>query len=126
MARTGLAFLIAVLSAPSCWACSVPLFRYALERWPPAPYELVVFHRGPLNAADRDRVRVVRESSRHANLKVTTADLAGQVGSDLAAVWAREPAASPLPRAVLRYPDSRPETPAVWSGPLANTPVQTW
>ncbi len=29
-------------------ACSVPVFRYALERWPPDTYRYVVFHDGPL------------------------------------------------------------------------------
>ncbi len=29
-------------------ACDVPVFRYALERWPPSYYGLVVFHRGGL------------------------------------------------------------------------------
>src|SRR5512136_1886912 len=39
-----LAFLLS--SIPSALACSVPVFRYALERWPASPYEAVVFHRG--------------------------------------------------------------------------------
>jgi hypothetical protein len=38
------------------FACSVPVFRYALERWQPSKYELVVFHKGPLRPADRDAV----------------------------------------------------------------------
>ena len=29
-------------------ACSVPVFRYALELWPPDEYEVVLFHEGPL------------------------------------------------------------------------------
>ncbi len=30
-------------------ACQVPVFRYALERWEPDPYELLVLHEGPLS-----------------------------------------------------------------------------
>ena len=29
-------------------ACQVPVFRYALERWQPDPYELVIVHKGSL------------------------------------------------------------------------------
>ena len=37
-----------VLVAVVAEACSVPVFRYALERWQADPYEVFVFHRGPL------------------------------------------------------------------------------
>ena len=32
-------------------ACSIPVFRYALERWQPSPYDVLIFHRGPLEFA---------------------------------------------------------------------------
>ena len=40
--------LSALLTTTVIWACSVPVFRYALERWPADQYSAVVFHRGPL------------------------------------------------------------------------------
>lgn len=30
-----------------CWACQVPVFRYALERWKADPYRIVILHDGP-------------------------------------------------------------------------------
>ncbi len=42
------AWLVLSTCPPSARACSVPVFRYALERWPASPYEVVVMHRGPL------------------------------------------------------------------------------
>ena len=35
-------------------ACSVPVFRYALERWDASPYALVVFHRGRFRPLTRN------------------------------------------------------------------------
>ena len=29
-------------------ACNVPVFRYALERWEPDPFQLIIFHREPI------------------------------------------------------------------------------
>ena len=29
-------------------ACSIPVFRYAMERWPADYYEGIVIHKGPL------------------------------------------------------------------------------
>ena len=37
-------------------ACAIPVFRYALECWEPYPYEAIVFHKEPLNAAARKAV----------------------------------------------------------------------
>ena len=39
---------IVALVGAGAQACSVPVFRYALERFEVDPYEFVVFHRGPL------------------------------------------------------------------------------
>ena len=44
----GLAVLVPSADLP---ACSVPVFRYALERWQPGAFEVVVFHDGLLSAA---------------------------------------------------------------------------
>ena len=37
-----LILLLAMLSPP-CFATEIPVFRYALERWQPGPYQVVVF-----------------------------------------------------------------------------------
>ena len=41
-------------------ACSVPVFRYALERWENAPYQAIVFHRGPLSDIDKQVINVLK------------------------------------------------------------------
>jgi hypothetical protein len=127
MARAGLAVLTALLFLTSpCPACSVPVFRYALERWPPSTYQVVVFHRGALSPAEGRQLDGLRESSRAANLRVTTADLAGRPGADLDALWQREGRDAPLPRAFLRYPDAGPTSPSLWGGPLGQVPLRIW
>ena len=40
--------LLGLTEASRVAACNVPVFRYALERWVPDPYQVVVFHEGPL------------------------------------------------------------------------------
>jgi len=40
--------LTLVLHASLAQACSVPVFRYALEQWRPDPFPVVVFHKGEL------------------------------------------------------------------------------
>jgi hypothetical protein len=46
-----------VLGPQSADACRIPVFRYALERWDPSPYDVIVLTRGPLDAALQERVK---------------------------------------------------------------------
>jgi len=52
----GFAVWIMAMSATVALACSTPVFRYALERWPPDAYEAVVFHAGAMSADERAQV----------------------------------------------------------------------
>jgi hypothetical protein len=60
-------------------ACQVPVFRYAIERWPADKYEIVVLHKGPLSEADQKRVEKLRQSDHKsplsANFQVGTMEL---------------------------------------------------
>ena len=71
----------AAVSSPAR-ACQVPVFRYALERWLPDLYEVIVFHRGALNAEHQAAVKLLRDAAEDededtpTNLVVRTVDLA--------------------------------------------------
>lgn len=88
-----------LLSFLSCavpaWACSVPVFRYALEHWKPDAFEAVVTHR---EALDAEALRGLEESG--ANLTVRS----------VVDATAQEP------RVSIRFPHTKAE---LWSGPLA-------
>ena len=122
MARFGLALSACLLIGPPVFACSVPVFRYALERWQPSRYDLVVYHHGPLAPAEKEAVRRLEAVASGANARVTTADLAGRMDPDLQTVWDREGKNASLPRIVLRYPDSGPQVPSAWAGPISVDP----
>lgn len=69
------AFLLALLffgQAPfSLDACQVPVFRYALERWPADAYGLAVFHNGPLS---KEQQEIIASVDYDVNLEVFTID----------------------------------------------------
>ena len=60
-------------------ACNVPVFRYALERWPASPYEVIVFHRDPLTDEQQKTLEWLERSSAseipYANFVLHKADL---------------------------------------------------
>ena len=92
------------LFAASAWACSVPVFRYALEHWVADPFQLVVFHRGELTPAQRAQVQALKPE--RANTTVMTADVAGEMSPDHAELWKQQKPDVALPRVALRYPRS--------------------
>ena len=102
-------------------ACQVPVFRYALERWRPDPYELVIVHHGPL-AKEQTPILVHLEESLVGpkgpvvNLRYETIDLAKE--KQQLDHWKKLHGDSKAATAHLFYPheayrkDSRP----IWSG----------
>ncbi len=70
---------LASLTGNAAWACSVPVFRYALERFPADAYHLVVYYRGSLSGEAKAAVdaleRLSNESGPAPNVELKTIDL---------------------------------------------------
>ncbi len=123
----GFVVLVATLSAVSLWACSVPVFRYALEKWPPDTYQATVFHRGPLSptqeALARDLTRDGLAGRLHANISLQTVDLAQNPATELLALW-QQLGTETLPWLVVRYPQASRLPDSILSGPLTEATLK--
>jgi hypothetical protein len=118
------AVCLLVLWSAVAQACNVPVFRFALERWRPDPYRIIVFHRGPLAANEVALVGSLEEKqeSAQANFIFRTVDLDALEGTvdDRAAAQAlfatqNDP---PLPWLTVQYPvDTGIQLPII-AGPL--------
>ena len=111
-----LAYTVVCAVPSSAPGCSVPVFRYALERWGPDLYELVVFHEAPLDAATSNALRSVSRSD--ANIRcVTTLTGTNMTAASRALLEQAKPPR--LPWLVLRYPAGyreQSEVDVAWSG----------
>ncbi len=110
------ALLSLALLTASASACSVPVFRYALEHWAPDPFQITVFHRGALS----DGQRALVPADALANAKVRTINLDTETADDTLALW-REQKTDTLPWLVVRFPQSTRITAPVIAGPLSHT-----
>lgn len=116
--------LLLMLCAPA-WCCSVPVFRYALERWPPSTYELWVFHQGPLSAvhqqlaSELDREVVV--GSAQANLHIQWVDVNGALSPEAAKAWADQQATTSFPHATLLFAPHGSASGVAYAGPVDAT-----
>lgn len=120
-------FFLNVLTVTSTVpACSVPIFRYALEHWPADHFEAVVYHRGTLSetqqAAARDLGAEGLAGALHANVSVQTVDLTANPDAGLLALAPSE-IEGPFPWVVVKVPRTVKSGATVWSGPLTTDSV---
>jgi len=123
---TGLLLAGLALGAESAQACNVPVFRYALERWPQAPYEVLIFHRGTLAPEAQQAVADLRARGRvdaqGAAINLLLADLDASPDAAVKNLWEASPGAS-LPWMIVRYPEYLGVTENIWAGPLSREAV---
>ncbi|MFZ2641166.1 MAG: hypothetical protein WA117_09240 [Verrucomicrobiia bacterium] len=99
-------------------ACNVPVFRYALERWPADVYRVTVFHRGELAGAQKEVVQALTTASEtSANLVVTAVDAAQKMPAHYKTAWDLVKDGA-LPAMAVQYPASTQTDQVVWSGLL--------
>ena len=120
------AAVVLCLLAVVAEACSVPVFRYALERWQSDPYEVFVFHRGKLTAdqqASVDRLTRDGEAGKtFANVRMPTCDLDNNPDPDLLELWKAQKTET-TPFMAVHYPVASRNPAPVWKGPLADSNV---
>ena len=124
-----LAVLGVLLLATNAHACRIPVFRYALERWPPGTFELVILHSGEFTPAQSDLVQLAREratdDNHPVNLRVTTIALGDDPISPENQVLLRATGIAPAevqsPQAALLFPRTRGETTIAWRGEFTSS-----
>jgi len=122
-----------VLVPVSAFACSVPVFRYAMERWPADYYEAVLIHRGQLTEDDKQLLNELRqedsETDDFLNLHIMELDIATTTEEKVKSLLMSETATGPpwgpetLPVLVIWYPSARGRMPPIWQGRLTPSTV---
>jgi hypothetical protein len=110
--------LCLIFLAASALACSVPVFRYALEHWPADPFQVLVFHRGALTAELEQALTVVEATEgERPNVRVRRVDLDDQPPAELLRLFEQQLEAR-APWLVVRFPTSSGILEPVVSAPL--------
>ena len=127
--RLAAALAAALLAARSADACSVPVFRYALEHWSSDLFEVDVFYRGELTKEQRALVSRLEDQSQinggAVNWEVIHCDLDEPLEDDLLALG-ETLGDFAAPQVVLRRPGGRRGSAIVWSGPLSDVKPSLW
>ena len=109
-------------------ACSVPVFRYALERWPADAYGIVIVHDGPLAEKDKALVEWLGKAAEAGgpapSFVVKTIDRAAK-GEEAPEKLPPTIAPESLPWVTVFYPRSARNATPVWAGPLNGQDLKT-
>ncbi len=102
------------LTAISAFACSIPVFRYALEKWDSDSYQVIVFHKGKLTKKLNELATFsMKEANQNANIKIRMVDLDADPEKRWLDLWEQQKSQS-LPHAVVLNPLHQPQI--VWKG----------
>ncbi|MEZ6141834.1 MAG: hypothetical protein R3B84_14780 [Zavarzinella sp.] len=137
MLRFVSAFIILACFTADATACSIPVFRYALERWQPASFQVVIFHDQEISEKDRTVFSSALKPGGEVadkmpttlapwgiNATVHQVDLRKPLTKDAQAIYDRLPPNITLPYVVVRDP-SVVDTPALlWQGGLQKIDFQ--
>ena len=106
-------------------ACNVPVFRFALERWQGDPYQVVVFHRGPLSLAQREEMRPLEDmrDQFQANVVTWSVDVDSITNAEDRELYEALGDEPSLPCIAVQYPAPLRITVPVWSAPLSRESV---
>ena len=109
-------------------SCSVPVFRYAIERWRPDPYKGIFIYRGSISEQDRALLEQLKQFSSNPdyplNLLLREVD-ADTFSKEKLTDLLKGPVPDKLPVLAVWYPNQMGEKTPVWIRPLTSTFVET-
>ena len=125
--RTAIIMLISLfILASSAFACSIPVFRYALERWPADYYDAVLIYRGQMTEDQKQLLEELQQASSEAeallNLRVVEVNLA-EVPEEKVKTLLGPNIPETLPELALWYPSARGRAAPVWQGRFTSSTV---
>ena len=104
-------------------ACEIPVFRYALERWNPDNYQVLVLHRQSMTAEQRALVAKLQQAASDpahpANLEVIPIDLAAKSDDPTIKLLQKQHETLAAPLLALRQPHTQPDAKPIWTAPLS-------
>ncbi len=119
--RTTTIALTVIAFASIATACSVPVFRYALEHWRPDPYVAYVFHDGELSKEQQAIADTMQPLGPNgapvANLAVKVVNINDELAPVIAEIWEAHKTEE-LPSMVVRTPPKIGPPQTIWQGEL--------
>ena len=115
--------LLSACLARPVFGCAVPVFRYALERWAPDAYDMVIIHRGQLADDNPASLLLKGDEAEFLNLRISTMDLETSAENEVTSLLG---GAIPetLPALAIWYPMQKGRAAPFWTGEFTPAAVK--
>ncbi len=127
--RNFLSMAFVLVASVGVLACQVPVFRYALERWTPDRYQVVVLSRGKLSEASEALLKPLQgkdPSGKDAIVDLSLVDLSQAADADSEMMYQNVAPKGDQPMLVAMYPGrSSLRKQVAWSSPLSADSIAT-
>ena len=127
-ARILMIVMSVAISVAVSHACNTPVFRYALERWEPDNYEVIVLHRQPFTDTQTQLLETLRQATHRkdlpTNMRLRTVDLAQPLDERDQRLLDVTPPAEPATWMLVHYPPFTNTDRPAFAGPFNNDTVQ--
>ncbi len=115
------AVLAATLLSSKAFACNVPVFRYALEKWHPGPHEVVIVYEGELTSDQQRAVALLRKKTNaeppEANFYIELVNLEKNPPKEFVVLY-KQQREKQLPLMMVRFPAITRISAPYWTGAL--------
>jgi hypothetical protein len=118
-----IAMVLLAVEAGAGTACSIPVYRFALEQWPPASFQVLVVHDRPLDEAQRRCLQQLSEAT-GSNIVAVDVDLSNAATGKWQKIRERLPQGEQLPLLALVSPEAGGQSSPIWFAPLTSDSVQ--
>ena len=100
-------------------ACNVPVYRFALERWRPDPYRVVLVHEGPVDASHQKLLGPLQDQQDKSAVNVTVQDVdVTNFPDDKSDGVSKTKEKAQLPMLVVNYPAHLRIEQPIWKGAI--------
>ncbi len=111
-------------------ACNIPVFRYALERWRPDAYRMIIFRESQLTAEQEQQIAAFTEEVGKlttANVEVIQSTIGAETDKGRQLLWdsVSSRAGQQRPYVVLQTEVGGERLINAWHGPLSNVPLSS-
>lgn len=125
--RGGLSVAVVLFASVGLLACQVPVFRYALERWSPDRYQVMVLSRGKLSDSNHQLLKPLKgndPNGKDAVVDLSLVDLSEAADPELEKLYQSSSPKADQPMLVAMYPGrSNLRKQVAWSSPLSQQSI---
>lgn len=121
LSAIALLFLVSVV-----FACDTPVYRYALERWMPDPFDIIIFHQGPFQPEENQYVEdlIKKGFGERSGWYIREVDIKGKLDPETQKIYQKHKTGLKPPFIVVRQLQKDGHLDTLWKGAYSKDSIE--